>query len=181
MTTETLSNYIPTRNPFSLPVPPSWWLRKMADMDAALVIFPSVLRRAYILARRRSMSLRMPASLKLNNDLVKMSAHGDGDVLAAHNVAYVDSLTGWGSVWTEQPLRDLKSRDMWAAGGAEAYNAQLLATEAKVEKKKRTTLLDDLDHRARDGYRSYKARTGQRNQRGWGSSRPATIVPVGTL
>ncbi len=152
----------------------------MYDMDAGLVIFPSVLRRCYIIARRRAASLKWATLVKLNDDLVKMSAHGDGDVLAANSIVFVETLIGW-DIWTDQPLRELRQRDMWRAGGADAYNAKLLATEQAAKDAERKTLDDNLDHRARDGWRSYQARTGQRNQRGLGSFKPATIVPVGTL
>lgn len=158
-----MNNYLQTANPFQLPAPPAWWLKAMWDMDVALVMFPSTLRHAYIIARRRSHSLRMPALVELDKALLKTTAGGDGDLMATHNLVYVDNLIGWG-LWTMQPLNDLKKRDIWAAGGADKFTDTLEANEAAVIARRRKTLEDDLIHRAGDAWRSYQARTGRRNQ-----------------
>ena len=48
-------NYIHVANRFGLETPPDWWLTKLHDQDAALVVFPSQGRpNTYVLARRRS-------------------------------------------------------------------------------------------------------------------------------
>jgi hypothetical protein len=92
----------------------------------------------------------------------------------------------WGSWMRSCPeiMSDLRKRDMWAAGGAEAYITRLEAEEAAEDAAKRKQTEDDIEYRAADAWRSYQARTGQRTAFGdTGISRTsrAKIVQVGRL
>src|SRR6267142_447898 len=159
------ANWIPDINRFGVPKPPAWFLKALCDQDAALVILPSRCRRVYLLTRRRRLSLRGPALNAAKNNLLRDTRGSAGDLLATHNLEMVGTITGYmNGSWSPTILRDLKERDTGAAGGADAYIARIEAAEAAALRKKRTDLLDSIDHRARDAYRSLQARTGQRNQ-----------------
>lgn len=157
-------NWFPDTNKFLLPKPPQWWLKRLHDQDAELVVFPSRLRASYVLARRRSASLGMPKSLKVANDLEKMTSAGDGDVMAARNLVHVANIENASGNWTDTIFFQLKQRDIWAAGGAHKFHQRIIENEAAERAKKRAALLDDIDQRSADAYRSYQARTGQRNK-----------------
>lgn len=174
-----MTNWLPDTNPYLLPAPPTWWLQLLHDQDAALVVFPSRLGPRYILARRRSASLTMPELVKVDADLLRITAHGDGDVLAVNSLVAVDAIINTSGNWTTAIFSQLRARDIWAAGGGDAYVDHIEAGETAVAAGKRARMLDDIDQRARDSYRSLQARTGQRNQRA--GSGAAKIVHVGRL
>lgn len=165
------SNWIPDTNPFRLPQPPSWFLKLLWDQDAGLVMLPSRQGRKYLLARRRERSQTMHR-IAINEKVHRRVPQSDGDMLESRHCVLVDTITsitgnaGTGSWMASAPgiLQSLRNRDMWAAGGADKYNDKLLADEALVADRERQRLLDDIDHRARDAWRSYQARTGRRNQ-----------------
>lgn len=176
-------NWIPDSNRFGLPKPPGWFLQQMWDMDSALVILPSRIGQRYVLARRRELSLRVPLLVKTSAKLLDDTRGSDGDMLAANNLVHVDTIGGYvRGTWSSHLLQALKERDMWDAGGADAYVDRLEAQEAAVAAQNDKTVLDNIDHRARDAWKSYQARTGART-RVAGQSRPprAKIVQVGTL
>lgn len=160
-----MANYLQTSNPFCLPRPPAWWLRALADFDQALVVFPSVIQRIYILGRRRGFTNRAAVQplVTLNNNLVRMTAGLDGDVLATHNLVYVDKIIGWG-VWTNAIFNQLRARDTWRVGGGAAYADLVEQQEAQERLKRHATRSADWDHRMNDFYRSWQARTGQRTK-----------------
>lgn len=158
----TPGNYFATGNPYSLMPPPTWWLRKLSDFDHALVVFPSSLRACYVLARRRQFGLGHPLE-KLDRDLQRLTGGGDGDLMADRNLVFVDYLISAGG-WSTDIFHELRKRDIWAAGGADKYNAQLIAHEDAIAARQQSAYLSDIDHRARDAYRSYQARTGQRTR-----------------
>lgn len=168
-------NWQPDVNRFNQPKPPSWFLKLMWDQDAALVILPSRTRQnVYIIARRRELSLRVPYLVTPPADMMKRTRYTDSDMLAERKLVLVDVIKGnthTGS-WNPLMLRQLKERDMWDAGGADAYIEKLEAKEKADAAAKRKTLIDNIDHRARDGWRSLQARTGQRNQHANGGHTP---------
>ena len=157
----TYVNYLHTENPFMLADPPAWWLRTLLATDNRLVVFPSRHRMAFILARRRQASNALAEMDRLDKDLVKQSAGLDGDVLAQHNLIYVRHLIGE-SVRRPAIFQWLKDHDTLAHGGADAVASAIEDVELDITNQKRSTMIADIDHRARDAYRSYKARTGQR-------------------
>lgn len=168
-------NWQPDVNRFKLPKPPSWFLKMMWDQDAALVILPSRTREnVYIVARRRELSLRVPYLVTPSKDLMAKSRHSDGDMLAAQQLVMVDVIKGnaHSGNWSPLMLAQLKERDMWDAGGADAYIDKLEAKEQAAAAANRKTLLSDIDHRSRDAWRSLQARTGQRNQHANGGHTP---------
>lgn len=179
-TAATTLNWIPDVNKYRLAKPPDWFLKQMWDLDAALVILPSRNRQVYLLGRRRELSQRVPMlveQFKKDTAADPRSKGLDADLIASSNLVMVDTIGGnvRGS-WSPLLLQALKERDMWGTGGVDAYIAQMEAREQKAADLKRTQLLDDIDHRARDAWRSYQARTGERNQRGTGRKPGARVV-----
>lgn len=160
-----MTNWVPDQNRCKLPKPPAWFLKAMWDQDAGLVLFPSRVRHAYILGRRREHSLRVPMLVKAHNKLMAQTRGSDGDMLAANNCQYVDVIKGnvYGGSWNPIMLQELKDRDTWAQGGAKKYADKLDAADAKVESETKRKWDADMEVRARDSWRSYQARTGQRN------------------
>lgn len=159
--TNALGNYLVTENPFKLAAPPAWWLQQLFDYDSQLVVFPSRHRMAYILARRRRFSNAMDELVKMDQNIVRQSAGLDGDILAQHNLIYVRHLIG---ETVRRPLifQWLRDHDITANGGAEKVASQIEDVEADIAAQKRRVMLDNIDQRARDAYRSYQARTGRR-------------------
>lgn len=153
------SNYLLTENPWALPAPPEWWLQKLADADNQLVVFPSRVRPAYILARKRSKSNAMIEQDKLDKAMLRKTAGMDGDILADNNLIYVRHLIG-NTVRRVEFFQWLKDADTWAAGGGDAFAKKIEENEQAAADTLRATMISDIDHRARDGWRSYQARTG---------------------
>jgi hypothetical protein len=151
----------------------------MWDQDAALVLLPSRTRRAYLLARRRQRSLPATQILKRHDDLLHRTRGGDNDLLAGHDLVLVDYIVGkLHGHWSMAILEHLRRRDTWTLG-ADRYTDMLEAREQSATAQRRASMIDDFDHRAGDAWRSYQARTGQRNQRA--SRGSAHIVHAGVL
>lgn len=171
-----MTNYIAEPNPFHLAPPPAWWLQMIADYDSELVVFPSRTRMVFVLARRRHFSNAMQELNTLDKNLLRTSAGMDGDTLADHNLIFVRHLIG-DSVRRPNILQWLRDNDLKAKGGGEAV-AKLIESEEEYKARKvRESMQDDIDHRARDAWRSYQARTGRR-QGFTRRSAGATQMPV---
>ena len=155
------ANFLQSENPYHLAAPPAWWLQMLHDQDALLVVFPSRMRMAYILARRRVHSNAMAEMDTLDKNLVKQSAGMDGDVMATNNLIYVRHLIG-NTVRRPEIFQWLKDHDITANGGAEKVDNRIVSIEEDIVLRKRKQMEDDIDTRAKDAYRSYQARTGQR-------------------
>lgn len=157
-----LGNFLRSENPFKLADPPAWWLQALFDYDAELVVFPSRLRMAYVLARRRHFSNAMAELDRLDKDLLKQSAGLDGDILAQHNLIFVRHLLGL-TTSRHSIFQWLRDNDLRAKGGGETV-AKLIESEEEYRARlARQRMTDDIDHRARDAWRSYQARTGRRS------------------
>lgn len=170
-----MRNWISTENTFKLAPPPQWWLKQLHDYDAQLVVFPSRIRMAYILARRRHHSNAMAELDTLDKDIVRKSAGLDGDILANNNLIYVRHLIG-NTIRRQELFQWLKDHDTWANGGAAKVAQAIEDQEVDDAQRKRATLVDNIEHRARDAWRSYQARTGRRQ--GAVRRTSATIMPV---
>ena len=141
-------------------VPPAYWLQRLHDFDADLVVFPSIQTPfAYVLARKArrtgGMNIHDPAFSKAMPDtkFCIMRRMLPVTLLYRHNAI------SWS---IDNVLADLRARDIWAAGGGDAYADQADAADATVEKKKKDAVRNDMWQRSGDAYRSYKARTGSR-------------------
>lgn len=172
-----LHNLLNSENPFKLAAPPNWWLQKLFDYDSQLVIVPSRIRMAYILARRRRFSNAMAELATLDQNMVKLSAGLDGDTLANHNLIYVRHLIGE-TVRKPEIFQWLADHDVTAKGGGEKVAARVEDIEADLASQKRRNMISDIEHRAGDAWRSYQARTGRRSGYSSNGSGRAKQMPI---
>lgn len=160
-------NFIPD-NP-RMAVPPEYFLQRLYDFDAELVMLPSrQVPFAYVLGRRRQMTAGLTDQAILDTcqqkDTIMCMANGLVPVTLVYQI---------GSTWNIDPiLRSLKARDIWAHGGADKYADELDKADAAREKKTRDDIRDDMWNRSGDAWRSYKARTGQTTRPTLGTNPP---------
>lgn len=169
------ANWIPDTNRFKLPTPPAWFLQRLWDFDPILVLIPSRVSvkgatPAYLLCRRRQHSRGLGDVAMLDNK------HPDTNMCYVHGLVPIAPLrfNNGATTFTEAGcnslLAELRARDTWAVTGGHDGDADVLvdkieAAERAQATRERQSLRDMFYHRARDAYRSLKARTGQRNKR----------------
>ena len=146
-------------------VPPAYWLQRLYDFDADLVLFPSIgTPFAYVLARRA----RRTGGMNAQNPEFAHAAP-DTKFCVDNHLLPVCKVLRTGITWSiDNILNDLRSRDTWAAGGGEKFADKLDAGDAAAEQKRKDALKDDMYNRSGDAWRSYQARTGQRTRYRYG-------------
>jgi hypothetical protein len=151
-------NYLPNAKQAT---PPAYWLQRLYDYDAELVVFPSFLRPgAYVLARRAQQTHPLT-----NKALADTITQLDTKFCLQHGLVPVSLIIRTGTTWSiDNIIADLKSRDIWARGGGDKVADQMDAQDAANEKRTKDSIHDDLWARSGDAWRSYQARTGQRNK-----------------
>ena len=154
----------------NMAVPPAYWLQRLYDYDAELVVFPSrYVPYAYVLARKR----RHGSSLDLA--LAETITQPDTKLCLMRGLVPVTMIYRTGEAWSiDNIIASLKKRDIWEHGGAEKVaklvDAQDEANEAATKKQTR----DDMWMRSGQAWESYQRRTGQRvSSPGMGSERHA--------
>lgn len=154
-------NYIPDN--VRMAVPPAYWLQRLYDFDDKLVVIPSRhIPFAYVLARRKQYTAGITD--KAFEDSIDQP---DTKMCFRYGLVPVSIIYRIGSgTWSiDNIIRELKARDMWAVGGAEKM-ADIADAADKAEKAKiKKDIRDDMWNRSGDAWRSYQARTGQRNRR----------------
>lgn len=140
-------------------VPPAWFLARLHDYDADLVMLPSRLKPfAYVLARRS----RVTAGLT-PKAIESTITQPDTKMCFKYGLVPVCIVFKHGPTWNaDTVLNSLKSRDTWAQGGGEALADRLDSEEAQTVVDRRETLKDRLRAQSRDAWKSYQYRTGQR-------------------
>ena len=161
-------NYLDA-NP-KMAMPPAYWLQRLYDFDAELVVFPSFyIPYSYVLARRRR------HGGMVDRALAETITQPDTRFCLSHGLVPVTMITRERQTggWDIDPLiRSLKARDIWAHGGGEAMADQVDAADEREEVIRKQDLRNDMDARAALGYAIYKRRTGQRvTSPGMGSER----------
>lgn len=145
-------------------VPPAFWLARLYDFDNMLVTFPSyAVPFAYVLARRRQLTKGLTD--KALEDTIDQP---DTKFCLAHGLVPVTLIYKTGENWQiDGILNSLRSRDTWKDGDqtGEKYADAVDAVDAAREKRVKKEVRDDMWNRSGDAWRSYTARTGQRNQR----------------
>lgn len=139
-------------------IPPAWFLQRIYDYDAMLVMLPSRTKPfAYVLARRRQFGAGI--SEKAIEDSITVS---DTKMCLLYGLVPVCLVIRHGSTWDADPvIRSLQARDLWAQGGADKVADRLEAEEDAEREKTRQQTRETLWHLSGDAYRSYKRRTGQ--------------------
>lgn len=180
-------NYIEDVNRFDLPTPPEWFLKRLWDFDAELVLIPSQrevvgVPAAYLLCRRRLYSLSMSDTVMFDNK------NPDTNMCHVHKLLPIGPLrfNNGCSTFTEAAcdslLKDLAARDMWAVTGRDkdpdAAWKLVEDNEQATKDKERRNLREHFYHLGRDAYRSLKARTGQRNKRATDVTQPQSAQRV---
>lgn len=154
--TEVPPNFIPDTNPFALPGPPAWWLKKLWDFDSSLVVVPSKRDYLYRLAQRRP---KLDPRARLVGEL---SGDSDSKMLASYGLIPVTTLLSTAR-W-DNPLmwKDLEERCPWRMGGAAKYAAMLDAQEKEKNLRIASEQADRNTYLARDAWKMYQIKTGVR-------------------
>lgn len=137
--------------------PPAYWLERLYDFDAELVVFPSIqVPFAYCLARRA----RRTAGI--NTGLLKDGATPDTKFCLEHRLLPVSLIYRHNSVsWSiDNILEELRARDTWRAGGADKAADIMDENDRRRETKIKADIREDFWHRSGDAWRSYQLRTG---------------------
>lgn len=154
-----LKNWIADKNRFGLAKPPAWWLQRLSDFDADLVLVPSRMEPLYRLARRARRSAGIGSMAVLNPE-------ADTAMLAHYKLVPVTTVIRYGSAWDiDTILVKLADRDIWARKNGDKMADEIEAKEAKAEKALKASIRDDMRQRSKDAWRSLQARTGARNKR----------------
>jgi len=149
-------NYIDDNE--NMEVPPEFWLRRLYDFDAELVVFPSRYRpAAYVLARRQHFSAGMR-----DVALEKTVTQPDTKLCLERHLVPVTLIYRTGITWTiDNIIAQLKARDVWTHGGSEKVANLIDAQDVKTEEAKAAAVKADMWNRSGEGWKSYQARTGQ--------------------
>lgn len=146
--------------------PPAYWLQRLYDFDADLVVFPSSQTPfAYVLARKAhrtgGMNMHDPAFVGAMPDTkFCVMRH-----LLPVSLIFRHNATSWS---IDNIIAELKRRDIWSAGGGDSYADQADAADTAAEASKKAAIRDDMNNRSGDAWRSYQARTGQRSKTHYG-------------
>ncbi len=157
MGAETLRNWNPDGQ--AIDAPPAYFLQRLYDFDAELVLMPSRERPgAYVLGRRKQWG---PGLSEAAVDGVYTKPDTKMAILNG-TVPVCMVFKPVNGSWSPDPLiRTLMARDIWAHGGADKVADMLEAQEDAEKKATQAAIRDDLYNRSGDAWRSYQARTGQ--------------------
>jgi hypothetical protein len=155
-------------------VPPAWFLARLHDYDAELVVLPSRYKPyAYVIARRSRLGRRGLTG----NAMADTITQPDTLMCMQYGCVPVCLMFKHGPQWAvEGVLQKLKARDLWAAGGADKAADLLEAQEAQEKAQRDAEKRDELRGLSREAYRSYQMRVGKRIVSA-GHSRPGAANP----
>lgn len=151
-------NYIPDQNPFHLAGPPSWWLRKLWDFDASLVVVPSRQECIYRLAQRRRLNL--PDHI-VNDALFKQS---DTQMLASYSLVPVTTILATANWSNPLMWQELASRAPHRQGGAAQVINRIEAQEERERLEKQAQIEAHNTALAKDSWNLYLKKIGLRSQ-----------------
>src|ERR1700674_4410629 len=114
----------------NMSVPPAYWLQRLYDFDADLVVFPSRFKPyAYVLARRQRLAKGLT-----DEALVATATQPDTKLCLLRGLVPVTLIYRTGVTWSiDNIIAQLKARDLWAAGGAEKAADLLEAQDTAAE------------------------------------------------
>jgi hypothetical protein len=167
-------NFIADVNKWKLPEPPEWFLKRLYDFDPMLVLVPSRVKAlgespAYLLCRRRQHSAGLGDVAMLDNKHPDTNMCYGLGVVPIAPLRFKKNVNQFTEAACESLLKELRARDTWAqadaAGGVDALVDRIEAQEDAAKRAQSAAIRDSFYHRARDAYRSLKARTGQRTKR----------------
>lgn len=168
----------------AIDAPPRYFLQRLFDFDAMLVLMPSREQPgAYVLGRRKQWG---PGLTEAAIDAVYTKADTKMAILNGCVPVCMVFKPISGSWSPDGLIAKLAARDIWAHGGADKVADMLEAQEDAAKDATRKAIRDDLYNRSGDAYRSYKARTGQSSikfhdyhpTKGYKAPSPGAGVPV---
>jgi hypothetical protein len=139
-------------------VPPAFFLQRIYDYDAMLVLMPSKkVPGAYVIARKRQYGVGLTDAA-----IESTIAQPDTKKCLELGMVPVCLMYKTGPTWDVDKIIDtLMGRDTWAFGGADKVADMLEAQEAAAKAQTQKEIRDDIYNRSGDGWRTYQARTGQ--------------------
>jgi hypothetical protein len=146
--------------------PPAYWLQRLYDRDADLVVFPSIQTPfAYVLARRAHRTGGMNAQ-----DPTFANAPPDTKFCIERHLLPICLIYRYNAAsWSiDNIIAELDARDIWKAGGGDAYADQADAADAKREQQNKQSIRDDMWNRSSDAWGSYASRAGLRTKTHYG-------------
>ena len=161
-------NYIPDNT--LAEVPPAYFLQRIWDQDAMLVVIPSKkVPGAYVIARRKQYGVGLTeAAIDAQID------QPDTKMCIMNGCVPVCLMYKTGASWDADPIiRSLQARDLWAHGGADKVADMLEADEEAAKAKTAKDIRDDLYARSGDGWRAYQSRTKQTTNTPYGQMQKA--------
>lgn len=143
--------------------PPAYFLQRLYDFDAMLVLMPSREQPgAYVLGRRKQWG---PGISEAAIDAVYSKPDTKMAILNG-TVPVCMVFKPVNGSWNPDPLiRTLMARDIWAHGGADKVADMLEAQEDAEKAAALDASRQNIWDRSGDAWRSYQARTGQSNIR----------------
>lgn len=139
-------------------VPPAYWLARLFDFDADLVVFPSFhMPYAYVLARRARKSRGIDGAKAI------VDTCGQPDTVAClqHGLVPVTMILRTGGGWSiDNILESLRRRDLWRFKNSDAAADQLDQRDENEQKRVRQQTRETMWNLSGDAWRSYQARTG---------------------
>lgn len=152
-----MTNYIPDVNRFALAGPPEWFLKKLYEFDASLVIIPSRQSNIYRLAQRRKLTLPD----KMVND--SLFHESDTQMLASYSLVPVTSIIPT-IEWSDPYIFvELANRAPWMQGGAEKVIQDMEAREEMEKINKQMKIDDHLTSIGKDAWGLYNKKIGVRS------------------
>ena len=141
--------------------PPAYFLQRLYDFDAMLVLMPSRdVPGAYVLGRRKQFGQGLSEQA-----LAGVYAKADTRMAIINGAVPVCMVMKPSSgSWSPDPLiRTLMARDIWEHGGADKVADMLEAQEDAAKAANAQAIRDDIYNRSGDAWRSYQSRTGASN------------------
>ena len=159
-------NYIPDNT--KMAVPPAYFLQRIYDQDAMLVVMPSRQTPfAYVIARRKQGGVGLTDA-----GIDAVYTKPDTKMCIKYGCVPVCLMYKTGPTWDPDAIiRSLRARDLWAHGGPDKVADMLEAQEEADRTAKLVAIRADQWGRSGDGWRSYQARTKQSTNTPYGQLR----------
>lgn len=143
-------NWLGRENPWQLPAPPSWWLKRLHERDAALRVLPGMKEPCYRIARASAAMQRVKPILGNDSETGRMCREGVVPVISLRpDVVWNDDFFAW-----------LDAHDQWRVGGADKFADQLEAQEAQAAERLDERIDDEAGQRASSAYFAKLVRDG---------------------
>jgi hypothetical protein len=143
----------------SVDTPPAYFLQRLYDFDAELVLMPSREQPgAYVLGRRKQWG---PGLTEATIGAIYTKADTKMAILNGCVPVCMVFKPVSGSWSPDGLIAKLAARDIWTHGGANKVADMLEAQEDAAKAANAQAIRDDLYNRSGDAWRSYQARTGQ--------------------